>query len=82
MDMQSHFRTATADRLPVEWNFNFTGGSFGRVRKLPGFTIRKNDEGRFYVTCDRTGQTVSGGHASPDCAERCNAFRKPRMMGN
>lgn len=77
----SHAETARAEHLPVEWNYIATGGMFGRVRRLPGFTIRKNDSGRFYVTSDTTGFTVSGGHSSPECAERCNLHRKPQPMG-
>lgn len=67
--------------LPFDWNWRATGGAFGKVQRLPGFTIRQHAEtGRFFVKRDRDGATISAGHASPDDAERCNADLKPRPL--
>ena len=67
--------------MPRDWNWRDTGGYFGSVIRLPGYTIRKNAKtGFFYVTCDRTGKTVSSGHRTPDDAERVNADLKPRPL--
>lgn len=67
--------------VPYDWNWRATGGMVGHERRLPGHTIHRNAAtGRFYVTRDRDGVTISAGHASPDAAERCNADLKPRML--
>lgn len=56
--------------MPRDWNWRETGGQFGHVLRLPGYTIRKNGKtGLFYVTDDSTGHTISAGHKSPDHAE-------------
>lgn len=61
-----------------EWNWKKTGGAIGEVRRLPGYTILQNPKTeRYIVKCDKTGQTVSAGHATPEDAEKANAFRHP-----
>lgn len=62
------------------FNWQETGGALKWRRRLPGFTIHRHTSGRFYITDERPrGQpgTVASGYASPEDAEKANAWRIP-----
>lgn len=72
--------TASTLETKPEYNFKKTGGAFGKVRLLPGYTIYRNPvNDRFIVKDDKTKQTVGAGYKTVEDAVKDNVFRVPHL---